>query len=242
MGFEAGGNSSLPTAVNQTASSTVVGGNLTGKEIRFGAAPSALFGASATGTSTGSVDSMHDSFTPLGGGVVLTNMMFGEVSPGGTGSGLYGMLILAMLSVFIAGLDGRAHARVPGQEDPGGRDEAGGDLHPDRAGRGPRIRRRLDRYRARQGGAAQSRPARPERDGLRVRLAGQQQRLGLRGLLRQHDLVQRELGDRHAARPLRADGPGARDRRLAWPQAGRARILGHAADRHRAVRHDAGRA
>ncbi len=104
MGFEAGGNSSLPKTVNQTASSTVVGGNLTGKEIRFGAAPSALFGASATGTSTGSVDSMHDSFTPLGGGVVLTNMMFGEVSPGGTGSGLYGMLILAMLSVFIAGL------------------------------------------------------------------------------------------------------------------------------------------
>ena len=104
MSFEAGGNSQLPKAVNQTASSTVVGGNMTGKEIRFGAAPSALFGASATGTSTGSVDSMHDSYTPLGGGVVLTNMMFGEVSPGGVGSGLYGMLILAMLSVFMAGL------------------------------------------------------------------------------------------------------------------------------------------
>ncbi len=75
-----------------------------GKEIRFGAAPSALFGSSATGTSTGSVDSSHDSYTPLGGGVLLTNMMFGEVSPGGVGSGLYGMLVLAMLSVFIAGL------------------------------------------------------------------------------------------------------------------------------------------
>jgi K+-transporting ATPase ATPase A chain len=75
-----------------------------GKEIRFGAAPSALFGASATGTSTGAVDAAHDSFTPLGGGVALTNMMFGEVSPGGVGSGLYGMLVLAMLSVFLAGL------------------------------------------------------------------------------------------------------------------------------------------
>jgi K+-transporting ATPase ATPase A chain len=104
MGFEAGGNASLPHGVNQTASATVVGGNLEGKEIRFGAAPSALFGASATGTSTGAVDASHDSFTPLGGGVVLVNMMLGEVSPGGVGSGIYGMLVLAMLSVFIAGL------------------------------------------------------------------------------------------------------------------------------------------
>jgi K+-transporting ATPase ATPase A chain len=104
MVLEANGNSSLPTSVNQVSSATTVGGNMTGKEIRFGAAQSALFGASATSTSTGSVDSMHDSYTPLGGGVLLANMMLGEVSPGGTGSGLYGMLILAMLSVFIAGL------------------------------------------------------------------------------------------------------------------------------------------
>jgi K+-transporting ATPase ATPase A chain len=104
MAFEAGGNSNLPKSVDQHSSALVVGGNMEGKEIRFGAAPSALFGSSATGTSTGSVDSMHDSYTALGGGVLLVNMMFGEVSPGGTGSGLYGMLILAMLSVFIAGL------------------------------------------------------------------------------------------------------------------------------------------
>jgi K+-transporting ATPase ATPase A chain len=104
MAFEANGNSNLPKSVNQHSSATVVGGNLEGKEVRFGSAPSALFGASATGTSTGSVDSMHDSYTALGGGVVLTLMMFGEVAPGGTGSGLYGMLILALLSVFIAGL------------------------------------------------------------------------------------------------------------------------------------------
>ena len=88
----------------QHSSATVVGGNLEGKEVRFGAAPSALFGSGATGTSTGSVDSMHDSYTALGGGVLLVNMMLGEVSPGGVGSGLYGMLILALLSVFIAGL------------------------------------------------------------------------------------------------------------------------------------------
>ena len=104
MAFESGGNANLPATVNQHSSASVVGGNLEGKELRFGAGPSALFGASATGTSTGSVDSMHDSYTALGGGVVLTSMMLGEVSPGGVGSGLYGMVILALLSVFIAGL------------------------------------------------------------------------------------------------------------------------------------------
>ena len=81
-----------------------LGSNMEGKEVRFGAPASALFAASTTDTSTGAVDSAHDSFTPLGGGVVLANMMLGEVSPGGTGSGLYGMLVFAILTVFIAGL------------------------------------------------------------------------------------------------------------------------------------------
>jgi K+-transporting ATPase ATPase A chain len=83
---------------------SAVGSNMEGKEVRFGAPASALFAASTTDTSTGAVDAAHDSFTPLGGGVVLANMMLGEVSPGGTGSGLYGMLIFAILTVFIAGL------------------------------------------------------------------------------------------------------------------------------------------
>src|SRR5664280_1012916 len=82
----------------------VVGSNMEGKEVRFGAPASALFAASTTDTSTGAVNSSHDSFTPMGGGVVLANMMLGEVSPGGTGSGLYGMLIFAILTVFLAGL------------------------------------------------------------------------------------------------------------------------------------------
>ena len=81
-----------------------VGSNMEGKEVRFGAPASALFAASTTDTSTGAVDSSHDSFTPLGAGALLANMMLGEVSPGGTGSGLYGMLIFAILTVFIAGL------------------------------------------------------------------------------------------------------------------------------------------
>jgi potassium-transporting ATPase potassium-binding subunit len=79
-------------------------GNYEGKEVRFGPAASGLFAASTTGTSTGAVDASHDSFTPLGGAVPLANMMLGEVSPGGVGAGLYGILIFALLAVFIAGL------------------------------------------------------------------------------------------------------------------------------------------
>jgi potassium-transporting ATPase potassium-binding subunit len=80
------------------------GAAMEGKEVRFGEAASALFAVSTTGTSTGSVNAMHDSMTPVGGGVTLANMMLGEVSPGGVGVGLYGMLVLAILTVFLAGL------------------------------------------------------------------------------------------------------------------------------------------
>ena len=82
----------------------VAGSNMEGKETRFGAPASALFAVSTTNTSTGAVDSSHDSYTPIGGGVLIADMMLGEVSPGGTGSGLYGMLVFAILAVFIAGL------------------------------------------------------------------------------------------------------------------------------------------
>jgi K+-transporting ATPase ATPase A chain len=75
-----------------------------GVEQRFGIANSAVFADATTLTSTGAVDSAHDSYTSLGGGVAMLNMQLGEVAPGGVGSGLYGMLILAILSVFIAGL------------------------------------------------------------------------------------------------------------------------------------------
>ena len=81
-----------------------LGANMEGKEARFGAPVSGIFAASTTGTSTGAVDSSHDSFTPLGGAVPLVNMMLGEVSPGGVGAGLYGILVFAILSVFVAGL------------------------------------------------------------------------------------------------------------------------------------------
>ena len=79
-------------------------GNTTGKEVRFGVPSSALFGVASTQTSTGSADSAYDSFTPIGGGALLTGMMLGEVTPGGVGSGMYTILIYAIIAVFIGGL------------------------------------------------------------------------------------------------------------------------------------------
>jgi K+-transporting ATPase ATPase A chain len=82
----------------------LAGASMEGKETRFGVAASSLFATSTTGTSTGAVNSFHDSFTALGGGLTIFHMALGEVSPGGVGSGLYGMLVLAVVAVFVAGL------------------------------------------------------------------------------------------------------------------------------------------
>ncbi|MGH8933834.1 MAG: potassium-transporting ATPase subunit KdpA [Egibacteraceae bacterium] len=103
MGLESAGNPRL-TAAGVEQAVTTPGGNMEGKEVRFGPAASGLWAATTTGTSNGSVNAMHDSFTPLGGLVPTFNMLLGEVSPGGVGVGLTGLLVLAILSVFIAGL------------------------------------------------------------------------------------------------------------------------------------------
>jgi len=90
--------------VDQAAALDRPGGNMEGKEVRFGIARSTLFAIATTATSTGAVDAMHDSFTPLGGLVPLLMMQFGEVILGGVGSGLYGMVVFAIIAVFVAGL------------------------------------------------------------------------------------------------------------------------------------------
>jgi K+-transporting ATPase ATPase A chain len=100
---EARGNPLLQ-GVDQKVSAMQPGGNMEGKEVRFGIADSALFAAVTTDASCGAVNGMHDSFTPLGGMLPLINMMLGEVVFGGVGSGLYGMLVFVILAVFIAGL------------------------------------------------------------------------------------------------------------------------------------------
>ena len=97
---ESKGNPLYPASVNQQ----VVGGNFEGKEVRFGVASSTLFATVTTDASCGAVNSMHDSYTPLGGLVPMVNMMLGEVIFGGVGAGMYGILIMVILTVFIAGL------------------------------------------------------------------------------------------------------------------------------------------
>jgi potassium-transporting ATPase potassium-binding subunit len=102
---EQSGNPNLTSiGVDQGASADLVGGNLEGKEVRYGPASCGLWAASTTGTSNGSVNCMHDSFTPIGGMIPMIHMKLGEVSPGGVGVGLMGMLVYALLAVFIAGL------------------------------------------------------------------------------------------------------------------------------------------
>jgi len=90
--------------ISQASTGSAPGGNMEGKEVRFGPILSGLWATVTTDTSTGAVNSFHDSFTPLGGLVPLVNIELGEITPGGVGSGLYGMLVFAVLAVFIAGL------------------------------------------------------------------------------------------------------------------------------------------
>jgi K+-transporting ATPase ATPase A chain len=102
---EAAGNPRLAAlGVDMHASDLQPGGNMEGKEARFGIARSAIFATATTATSTGAVDSMHDSYTPLGGMVLLVMMHLGEVVLGGVGSGLYGMLAFVIVAVFVSGL------------------------------------------------------------------------------------------------------------------------------------------
>ena len=105
VGFESHGNPQLNKAgVTQAVTASQPGGNMEGKEVRFGPSASGTWAGATTGSSNGSVNSMHDSFTPLGGLVPLTNILLGEVTPGGVGVGITGILVIGLLTVFIVGL------------------------------------------------------------------------------------------------------------------------------------------
>ncbi len=197
------------------------GGAMEGKEVRFGIPGSSLFAGSTTVTSTGAVNSFHDSFTAFGGGIVLFNMMLGEVVPGGVGAGLYGMLMLAVLTVFVGGLMvGRTPEYIGKKIRP--TEMKWASLYilstPASALIGAALALGLQRA-ARVD--PQQRAARPDRDRVRVHLDGQQQRLGVRRPHHRHRLVQpgRRRGD--AGRPVRADDLRARPGRLAGPAAAR---------------------
>ena len=158
------------------------GGNLEGKEQRNGITDSASGPNVTTDASNGSVNSAHDSYTGIGGLVPLTNMMTGEVIFGGVGSGLYGMLLTVLLGGVHSRPDGGQNARVPREEGRVPRGEAGPDraaLHPDG---GPDRHRDRDLEQVRDALDLQPGAAGLLGDALRLHLAGEQQRLGLRRL------------------------------------------------------------
>ncbi|VTP60927.1 potassium-transporting ATPase subunit A [Serratia rubidaea] len=188
--------------------------NMEGKESRFGILASSLFSVVTTAASCGAVNAMHDSFTALGGMVPMWLMQIGEVVFGGVGSGLYGMLLFVLLTVFIAGLMiGRTpeylgkkidvdEMKMTALANPGDADAGAAGQ---RAGAG--NRRRTQRY-------PQPRRPRAERSAVRLLLRRQQQRQRLRRAERQHAVLQPAAGLRHAGWPLRRDPAGAGDRRF----------------------------
>ncbi len=182
------------------------GGNMEGKEVRFGIANSALFATVTTDASCGAVNSMHDSFMPLGGLVPLINILLGEIVFGGVGAGLYGMLVFIVLSVFIAGLMVGRTPEYLGKKIEAVR-RSDGDVvpahlpapHPGILGRccadaEPRPRQ-----------PRQPRTTRPLGDPVRLHLGNRQQRFGVRWLERQYALVQLFAFRSHVLRPLHDD-------------------------------------
>ncbi len=180
------------------AATKLAGAALEGKELRFGIAGSTLFGTSSTLTSTGAVNSMHDSFTPLAGGMAMLNMMLGEVAPGGVGAGLYGILMIAVIAVFIAGLMVGRTPEYLGKKI-GGREMKLASLYtlatPTLVLVGTAISFAIPAVRAgpREDVDLESRSARLQRGALRVHLGRQQQRLGLRRPHREHALARTPL-------------------------------------------------
>ena len=165
------------------------GGNPRARRCGSGPSGSAICAAATTGTSNGSVNSMHDSYTPLGGMMPLVHMKLGEISPGGVGVGLNGLLVFVLLSVFIAGLMVGRTPEYLGKKIQATEVKLVVALHPGDAARRARRLRDRDRRRSSIGARRhdlQPGPARVHRDPLRVHLGGEQQRLGVRRHHRQH--------------------------------------------------------
>ena len=196
-------------------------GNTVGHEARFGDTSTALFGVASTNTSTGSADASYDSFTPMGGFFLISGMMLGEVTPGGAGSGLYTILIYAIIAVFIGGL---MIGRTP--EYLGKKIQA---KEVKLAGLGALVMPLIVliftaiavSIHAGRAGPLNAGPHGFTEILYAADVAGEQQRLGLRRPHGQHHLLQRHRIDRHAARPLRHHDPRPGAGRRAGRQARR---------------------
>ena len=209
---------------------TAVGAATEGTEQRFGVPDSATFASATTLTSTGAVDSFHDSYTSLGGAVTLLDMQLGEIAPGGTGSGLYGMLVLAVITVFVAGLMvGRTPEYL--KKKIAAREIKFASLYflttPLFVLVGAGIAMALPGERA---GDAEHGRARLLRGLYAFTSAGEQQRLGLRRHQRQHRLVQHRARHRDARRTFHPDDLRPRPGRIARQAADRAGLGRHPAD------------
>ena len=219
---EAAGN-----PIHQQLGVAAADGNMEGKEVRFGIFNSALFATITTDASCGAVNSMHDSFTALGGFVPLFNIQLGEIIFGGVGAGLYGMLVFVVLAVFIAGLmvgrtpeylgkkievlrreDGDAFAAHSFDFDSGFRRVGSGEQM------GP-------------GRFEQQRPARAQRNSLRLQLRHGQQRQRVRWSDREHAVVQHHAWHRDVVRPFHHDRADSRARRFVRAEESHAAERGH---------------
>ena len=167
MHSQATGNPLYPAGVDQAL------GNMEGKDIRFGAPLGGLWAAITTSTSTGAINAWHDSFQPIAGLVPLFNIELGEITPGGIGAGLYGMLVIGADPVRLhRRADGRPDARVPRQEGRELRDEDGDDRRPRPRRQHPRLHGARDGDRPEGlAGPLNDGPARLQRDPVRLSAA-----------------------------------------------------------------------
>ena len=213
------------------------GGNMEGKEVRFGIADSALWATATTAASNGSVNAMHDSFTPLGGLVPMWLMQLGEVVFGGVGSGLYGMLMFAIVAVFIAGLMvGRTPEYLGKKIEAFEMKMASLVILVPRGGRAARDGAAPCVPRAGAAAVLQPRRARLQRDPLRVLVRVQQQRVGVRRAHRERRSSTRRPGHRMLIGRYWMIVPVLAIAGFAGAQESRARQRGHAAHAHAAVR------
>ena len=235
--FEQAGNPIMAKlGIESAPTDAQPGGNMEGKETRFGIAASALFATVTTDASSGAVNSMHDSYTPIGGLVPLFNMQTDEVIFGGVGAGLYSMLLYAILGVFIAGL---MVGRTPGihrQEDPAERSHDGAPRHPgDRSSDSDRRRgdgpyavltgQLLEPRRSRDRQPEQRRSPWPQRGALRLHERVGEQRQRVRRHHRQHPVVRPHARPLHAPGPFPVHHPRAGDRREPGEQEGRPDVI-----------------
>ena len=218
----------------------LTGGNMEGKEVRFGIVASALFAVITTAASCGAVNAMHDSFTAFGGMIPLINMQLGEIIVGGVGAGMYGMLLFVILAVFVAGL---MVGRTP--------EYVGKKIEAKEVKMAmlaililPLMISRLERGRGglSDGGCVhgESGAAWLQRGALRLHLADRQQRFCLRRPDRKHPVLQPHRRHRDAGRPLLDDHPGHGDRGLACGEEVDSAVCRHVPHDRRSV-HRSGR-